>query len=74
MKAGHHFLLDEISLANNSMLERLNDILEPHRTLLPAEKGPTNSPAAAADGFQFLATINPGGDYGKRELSATLRN
>jgi AAA domain (dynein-related subfamily) len=24
MKAGHHFLLDEISLANNSVLERLN--------------------------------------------------
>jgi midasin len=48
--------------------------LKPHRTLLPAKKGPTNSSAAAADGFQFLATINPGGDYGKRESSATLRN
>jgi midasin len=74
MKAGHHFLLDEISLADDSVLERLNSVLEPHRTLLLAEKGPTDSLVVAADGFQFLATMNPGGDYGKRELSAALRN
>ncbi|KAI1986408.1 AAA ATPase midasin [Ophidiomyces ophidiicola] len=74
MKKGQHFLLDELSLADDSVLERLNSVLEPHRSLLLAEKGPIDSLVVAAPGFQFLATMNPGGDYGKRELSAALRN
>ncbi|EEH22929.2 hypothetical protein PABG_05140 [Paracoccidioides brasiliensis Pb03] len=74
MESGQHFLLDEISLAEDSVLERLNSVLEPHRSLLLAEKGPIDSLVVAKDGFQFLATMNPGGDYGKRELSAALRN
>jgi midasin len=74
MKQGHYFLLDEISLADDSVLERLNSVLEPSRTLLLAEKGPTDSEIVANDGFQFLATMNPGGDYGKKELSPALRN
>ncbi|KAH7408502.1 hypothetical protein DE146DRAFT_675536 [Phaeosphaeria sp. MPI-PUGE-AT-0046c] len=74
MKQGHYFLLDEISLADDSVLERLNSVLEPSRTILLAEKGPNDSEIKAADGFQFLATMNPGGDYGKKELSPALRN
>ena len=74
MRKGHHFLLDEISLADDSVLERLNSILEPERTLFLAEKGNKEDPLQAAPGFQFLATMNPGGDYGKRELSPALRN
>ncbi|EKG11058.1 von Willebrand factor type A [Macrophomina phaseolina MS6] len=74
MKTGHYFLLDEISLADDSVLERLNSVLESSRTLLLAEKGPTDSSIKATDGFQFLATMNPGGDYGKKELSPALRN
>lgn len=74
MKEGHYFLLDEISLADDSVLERLNSVLEPSRALLLAEKGPTDSLITAAEGFQFLATMNPGGDYGKKELSPALRN
>ncbi|KAJ6155359.1 hypothetical protein N7470_005925 [Penicillium chermesinum] len=74
MKTGHFFLLDEISLADDSVLERLNSVLEPHRTILLAEKGPIDSMVVADGGFQFLSTMNPGGDYGKRELSAALRN
>ena len=74
MKDGQHFLLDEISLAEDSVLERLNSLLEPSRTILLAEKGPTENLVVAESGFQFLATMNPGGDYGKRELSAALRN
>ncbi|CBX97255.1 hypothetical protein IAQ61_007332 [Plenodomus lingam] len=74
MKAGHCFLLDEISLADDSVLERLNSVLEPSRSILLAEKGPTDSQITANDGFQFLATMNPGGDYGKKELSPALRN
>ncbi|KAI4935110.1 uncharacterized protein J4E92_002397 [Alternaria infectoria] len=74
MKQGHYFLLDEISLADDSVLERLNSVLEPSRSLLLAEKGPVDSMITASDGFQFLATMNPGGDYGKKELSPALRN
>lgn len=73
MENGQHFLLDEISLADDSVLERLNSVLEPSRTLFLAEKG-SNALVKALPGFQFLATMNPGGDYGKRELSPALRN
>ena len=74
MRDGQYFLLDEISLADDSVLERLNSVLEPHRTMLLAEKGVTDSFVEAKPGFQFFATMNPGGDYGKRELSPALRN
>ncbi|KAI5286645.1 hypothetical protein KEM54_006626, partial [Ascosphaera aggregata] len=74
MESGQHFLLDEISLADDSVLERLNSVLESHRSILLAEKGPVGSMIVAKEGFQFQATMNPGGDYGKRELSAALRN
>ncbi|KAL4801476.1 hypothetical protein BDV18DRAFT_74682 [Aspergillus unguis] len=74
MKSGQFFLLDEISLADDSVLERLNSVLEPQRSILLAEKGPIDSMVVADAGFQFLSTMNPGGDYGKRELSAALRN
>ncbi|KND94913.1 Midasin [Tolypocladium ophioglossoides CBS 100239] len=74
MRLGHFFLLDQISLADDSVLERLNSVLEPQRTLLLAEKGVDNSFVVASDGFQFFATMNPGGDFGKKELSPALRN
>ncbi|KAJ3358451.1 hypothetical protein GGF32_000407 [Allomyces javanicus] len=74
MKDGHFFLLDEISLAEDSVLERLNSVLEPSRTILIAEKGGDAEHVTAVDGFRFLATMNPGGDYGKKELSPALRN
>lgn len=74
LKHGDFFLLDEISLADDSVLERLNSVLEPERTLLLAEKGSMDSLVTAVDDFQFFATMNPGGDYGKKELSPALRN
>ncbi|KXX82541.1 Midasin [Madurella mycetomatis] len=74
MKEGSYFLLDEISLADDSVLERLNSVLEPHRSLLLAEKGINDSFVQATEGFQFFATMNPGGDFGKKELSPALRN
>ena len=74
MKEGAFFLLDEISLADDSVLERLNSVLESQRSILLAEKGSIDSNVIASPGFQFLATMNPGGDYGKRELSPALRN
>ncbi|KAJ7608562.1 hypothetical protein FB45DRAFT_384103 [Roridomyces roridus] len=77
MRRGDVFLLDEISLADDSVLERLNSVLEPGRTLVLAERGGDDleHPAIRADdAFKLVATMNPGGDYGKKELSPALRN
>uniref|UniRef100_A0A1Y1KUK8 Midasin n=3 Tax=Photinus pyralis TaxID=7054 RepID=A0A1Y1KUK8_PHOPY len=80
MTQGGIFLADEISLADDSVLERLNSLLEPERCLLLAEKGADvnnrdNSELIVAhDKFYFVSTMNPGGDYGKKELSPALRN
>ncbi|XP_020701231.1 midasin isoform X3 [Dendrobium catenatum] len=75
MKAGDLFLVDEISLADDSVLERLNSVLEPERKLLLAEKGGSIPETITAHpNFFILATMNPGGDYGKKELSPALRN
>ena len=77
MHAGDLLLLDEVSLADDSVLERLNSVLEPGRTLVLAEKGGSDIDSAtivAADNFHVVATMNPGGDFGKKELSPALRN
>uniref|UniRef100_A0A1I8MYX1 Midasin n=1 Tax=Musca domestica TaxID=7370 RepID=A0A1I8MYX1_MUSDO len=85
MQEGCYFMADEISLAEDSVLERLNCVLEPERTVLLAEKGGLTKSSSdteivseflvkAKEGFQFLATMNPGGDFGKKELSPALRN
>nr|VZI14611.1 unnamed protein product [Spirometra erinaceieuropaei] len=88
MLSGDMFLLDEISLADDAVLERLNSILEPERRLCLAERcgeggevslasAENDDPAAnivAATDFRLVATMNPGGDYAKKELSPALRN
>ncbi|XP_073531808.1 midasin [Phyllobates terribilis] len=73
------FLLDEISLADDSVLERLNSVLEVEKTLVLAEKGSKQDDSevellTAGTNFRILATMNPGGDFGKKELSPALRN
>lgn len=82
MKSGHMLLLDELSLAEDAVLERLNSVLEPTRTLVLAEKGEDvgldseedTRFISGHDNFRIFATMNPGGDYGKRELSPALRS
>eukprot|EP00563_Minutocellus_polymorphus_P011097 CAMPEP_0181061420 /NCGR_PEP_ID=MMETSP1070-20121207/22512_1 /TAXON_ID=265543 /ORGANISM="Minutocellus polymorphus, Strain NH13" /LENGTH=5087 /DNA_ID=CAMNT_0023141375 /DNA_START=277 /DNA_END=15540 /DNA_ORIENTATION=+ len=84
MRKGHLMLLDEMSLAEDAVLERLNSVLEPSRTLVLAEKGGDDSSVPgegqqgydvrAHDDFRIFATMNPGGDFGKRELSPALRS
>jgi midasin len=50
-------------------------VLEPGRTLTLAERGGEGAEEiTAAPGFRLVATMNPGGDYGKRELSPALAN
>lgn len=77
MNQGDIFLLDEISLADDSVLERLNSVLEPGRSIVLAERGGVDSEHSvicASEDFKLVATMNPGGDYGKKELSPALRN
>ena len=50
-------------------------VLEAGRSLTLAEKGGAGAEeVVAAPGFRLVATMNPGGDYGKRELSPALAN
>ena len=72
MKNGSCVLIDEISLAEDAVLERLNSVLEPERKLLVAERSRQKGEVyeiVAQDGFALMATMNPGGDYGKKEVS-----
>ena len=76
MKQGDIFVMDEINLAEDSVIERLNSVLESGRTITLAEKGGgvASEVIVAHPNFRFLATMNPGGDFGKRELSPALRS
>ncbi|XP_043927744.1 midasin [Protopterus annectens] len=78
MKEDGMFLLDEISLADDSVLERLNSVLEVEKTLVLAERGSGENDdielLIAGRKFRIMATMNPGGDFGKKELSPALRN
>ena len=68
MKKGTFLLLDEMSLAEDAVLERLNSVLEPARTLVLAEKGGGITGDNANEGneiiahknFRLFATMNPG--------------
>ena len=80
MQAGAIFLIDEISLAEDGVLERLNSVLESERFLYLMEQSEDSENVrgvrkiSAHESFQIVATMNPGGDFGKRELSPALRN
>eukprot|EP01041_Mallomonas_annulata_P000547 gene547-1048_t len=72
---GEIFVLDEINLADDAVIERLNSVLETDRAITVAEKGGLASERIIAHpNFRLLATMNPGGDFGKRELSPALRS
>ncbi|XP_023279839.1 midasin-like, partial [Seriola lalandi dorsalis] len=53
-------------------------VLETEKSLVLAEKGSGDNDNVelirAAEGFRLVATMNPGGDFGKKELSPALRN
>eukprot|EP01060_Flectonema_neradi_P002806 TRINITY_DN1176_c7_g1_i2.p1 TRINITY_DN1176_c7_g1~~TRINITY_DN1176_c7_g1_i2.p1 ORF type:complete len:4783 (+),score=1214.99 TRINITY_DN1176_c7_g1_i2:66-14351(+) len=75
MRDGSLFMLDEVSLAEDAVLERLNAVFEPGRTITLPEKGdPQLLPIKAHEKFRVMATMNPSGDFGKKELSPALRN
>ena len=75
MQAGGLLLIDEISLANDSVLERLNSVFEQDRMLILSEKSSSEAIKIVGQaGFNIVATMNPSGDFGKKELSPALRN
>ena len=50
-------------------------MLEPSRTITLAEKGGSSVEVIVAHpDFRIVATMNPGGDFGKKELSPALSN
>ena len=62
-------------MANDSVLERLNSVFEAGRTLVLSEKSSSEAlHIKAAAAFNMVATMNPSGDFGKKELSPALRN
>ncbi|KAH8739554.1 hypothetical protein FG386_001111, partial [Cryptosporidium ryanae] len=88
MKTGNYVLLDEINLCDDSVIERLNSLLEDNkvgggtsrnnntRIIHLTEKGCGEDDIIIKShkDFRIFATMNPSGDYGKRELSPALRN
>lgn len=71
MREGAVLIIDEINLAEASVLERLNSVLERERGLVIPEIG---EEIKASEQFLVAACMNPGDDAGKKELSAALRN
>ena len=69
---------DEISLADDSVLERMNSVLDPERVVLLAEKigqsGTETEIDTAVDNFRFVGTMNPEGDFGQKELIPVHKN
>jgi len=75
MVNGGVLLIDEISLAQDSVLERLNSVLEKEKSLVLSEKGDGSvQELVAHPKFYVIATMNPSGDFGKKELTPALRN
>lgn len=74
MKTGQCFLMDEINMSDDAVVERLNAVLETSRTLVIPEKASEDNTIVGHQKFRLFATMNPGGDFGKKELSPALRN
>lgn len=74
MKKGQWVILDEINLAEPSVLERLNSLLDPDRMLVLTEKD--GEKVVANSNFRIFGTMNPAtGEYeGRNELSPAMRN
>ncbi|GJQ13145.1 hypothetical protein GpartN1_g4936.t1 [Galdieria partita] len=78
MKDGNYFLLDEVNMANDAVIERLNSVLEPERTLTEYKscsiEDSCSSNLEAHSKFCFVAAMNPASDYGKKECSTAFRS
>ena len=74
-KNGDIFLIDEISLADCGILERMNSVFEEKSALYLYENTSLNDIVLKPHkNYGIISTMNPCGDYGKKELSTALRN
>ncbi|BAM40976.1 uncharacterized protein TOT_030000237 [Theileria orientalis strain Shintoku] len=89
MVRGEWFLLDEISLTEDSVLEKINSVLEfesyivLNQTILSTGNSTMDHDGSANEqircvyshkDFRLFGAMNPGNDYGKKELSPSLSN
>jgi midasin len=74
MKKGDWVVFDEINLAQPSILERINSLLDKDRSITLTEKG--NEVITAHPNFRIFATMNPATNQyaGRKELSLAMRN
>lgn len=72
MQEGAILLIDEINTAEDSVLERMNEVFE--GAGIGVERGDGWEVVLPQPGFYIVATMNPSGDFGKKELSPALRN
>jgi midasin len=72
MKRGDWIIFDEINLANPAILERINSLLDPDRSITLTEK--ENEEVRADPKCRIFATGNPATYQGRKELSPAWRN
>ena len=71
MKNGKMLLIDEISLASDAIIERLNSVLEAEKYIVLSENlnlSSESSKIESHENFRIFATMNPSGDFGKKEV------
>ncbi|KAI5189619.1 midasin [Nematocida minor] len=68
MENGSALIIDEINLVPDSVLESLNELFDDRRMRVHE----TNRHISARDGFRIVGTMNPGDDYGKREVGKSI--
>jgi hypothetical protein len=74
MRNGYWLVIDELNLAETSVLERLNPALERFPSLVLSEHD-YSVIAAPREGFQMFATFNTAGEYvGREPMSPALRD
>lgn len=65
---GIHFVLDYFTIYK----KKIFSVLETEKSLVLAEKGSGDNDDVelirAAESFRLVATMNPGGDFGKKEV------
>eukprot|EP00477_Mikrocytos_mackini_P002172 GAHX01002388.1.p1 GENE.GAHX01002388.1~~GAHX01002388.1.p1 ORF type:complete len:3172 (-),score=674.57 GAHX01002388.1:36-9551(-) len=73
LKEGHVLLIDEINMADTSVIERINSVFDtpPNLSIYESSK---NEKVKIHNECFLIATMNPSGDFGKKELSLPLRN
>ncbi len=71
MQKGHWVLIDEINLASNELLQKIIPAIE-GKEFLFFERG-DSEPIVVHPNFRLIGCMNPGTDFGKKELPLNVR-